>query len=608
MLCKIFKLKQSNFNIKQKIILILLICLMTSLPMYFVAARSSEEIQLEINTKEGELDEIEQELSQAQANLAAKGDLLVKAQDGVPKLEAEIEKLEAERELVNLELKLLKEKQLLKGLEKEDKEKSQADSIRSTYMEWRIDNPVSNMVLPTEKNSLKNQAYSSSIITDEHEKILGISAELLGIGDSIFKYEEKIIKLEELNDNLIEKKKELEAEIAYYQSLMNNSYGNIVALTDSYNNIQRSMNSLLEEQKAAAEREQWILEQTENVPVQPDPDPDPDDNNEEETQNADKFYFSGQGRDLYQGHGVGMSQWGAYGAANNGFSYENIIHTYFTEVEITDGYENQNLNVDGYGNMNIEDYLAGLGEIPSRACGSLDDISSWSEYADSQGWDANDKRRNKYIVDNTNTVWDCWPEEAIKAQITVARTYALRYVSSGRSICTTAACQVYSGHQDKSWVAYETKGKVIKYGGEFIDAVYSSDNSQGYGTADNDTIWQSFFGYGTPYPYLRAVNDTAFAASTQWTYWQYSTLRYSYADVDNLLKYINNNELSSIGKVTNIEFERDPSQRIKRVWLTGETGQKKSVGGWWFKNKWNNWMYDSGVYDYIFSQTFFINY
>lgn len=43
-----------------------------------------------------------------------------------------------------------------------------------------------------------------------------------------------------------------------------------------------------------------------------------------------EFTFSGRG----YGHGVGMSQWGAYGMAKEGYTYEEILRHYFTGIEI----------------------------------------------------------------------------------------------------------------------------------------------------------------------------------------------------------------------------------------------------------------------------------
>jgi len=48
--------------------------------------------------------------------------------------------------------------------------------------------------------------------------------------------------------------------------------------------------------------------------------------------NEDGTYtFDGKG----WGHGVGMSQWGAKGMADNGFTYDEIIKWYFTDVEVS---------------------------------------------------------------------------------------------------------------------------------------------------------------------------------------------------------------------------------------------------------------------------------
>lgn len=45
---------------------------------------------------------------------------------------------------------------------------------------------------------------------------------------------------------------------------------------------------------------------------------------------ADSYIINGGG----YGHGVGMSQWGARGMAENGFTYEQILRHYFTDIEL----------------------------------------------------------------------------------------------------------------------------------------------------------------------------------------------------------------------------------------------------------------------------------
>ena len=46
----------------------------------------------------------------------------------------------------------------------------------------------------------------------------------------------------------------------------------------------------------------------------------------------DNFIFVGKG----WGHGVGMSQYGARDLADMGYGYEDILNSYFTDVEIID--------------------------------------------------------------------------------------------------------------------------------------------------------------------------------------------------------------------------------------------------------------------------------
>lgn len=48
-----------------------------------------------------------------------------------------------------------------------------------------------------------------------------------------------------------------------------------------------------------------------------------------------KIHMAGKG----YGHGVGMSQWGAYGMAQDGNTAEQIIKHYFQNVEIVQVWE-----------------------------------------------------------------------------------------------------------------------------------------------------------------------------------------------------------------------------------------------------------------------------
>ena len=54
-------------------------------------------------------------------------------------------------------------------------------------------------------------------------------------------------------------------------------------------------------------------------------------NDGQTAETAASWTFSGAG----WGHSVGMSQWGAYAMAKQGFSYEDILKFYFTGIEIS---------------------------------------------------------------------------------------------------------------------------------------------------------------------------------------------------------------------------------------------------------------------------------
>ncbi len=101
-------------------------------------------------------------------------------------------------------------------------------------------------------------------------------------------------------------------------------------------------------------------------------------------------------------HYNGMSQYGAYGRAEDGQNYEDIIEFYYNEsVDEDDDFPDE-ICVEGHGTMSFQKYLYGLAEMPSD-----------------------------------------WPMDALKAQAIAGRSYAYRRVQNGGCICTTQSCQVY---------------------------------------------------------------------------------------------------------------------------------------------------------------------
>jgi SpoIID/LytB domain protein len=161
-------------------------------------------------------------------------------------------------------------------------------------------------------------------------------------------------------------------------------------------------------------------------------------------------------------HRVGINQYGAYGRANAGQSYQQILNAYYQGITI----ENRadiNISVQGYGSMSLETYLLGIYEMP-----------------------------------------ESWPIEALKAQAIAARSYALSYTNNGtKEICTTQSCQVYKGgNKGGNWEAAvrATAGQVAVNGEQVITAWYAS-TSGGYTFASSDVGWS-----GTPW--TKRLRDT----------------------------------------------------------------------------------------------------
>jgi SpoIID/LytB domain protein len=102
------------------------------------------------------------------------------------------------------------------------------------------------------------------------------------------------------------------------------------------------------------------------------------------------------------------------------------------------------------------------------------------------------------------------PPNAAKAQTIIARTYALRnrrrFAADNYELCATTHCQVYyglSGTSAKADAAInETKGLVLTYENQLVDALYSS--TAGGITAKFSDVWN-----GEERPYLQAVIDSA---------------------------------------------------------------------------------------------------
>ncbi|MDR2192302.1 MAG: SpoIID/LytB domain-containing protein, partial [Endomicrobium sp.] len=101
-----------------------------------------------------------------------------------------------------------------------------------------------------------------------------------------------------------------------------------------------------------------------------------------------------------------------------------------------------------------------------------------------------------------------WPEEALKAQAVISRTYTYanlnKHNKEGFDMCSQTHCQVYGGAEaevlssNKAVIA--TKGEVLTYGGKLAQTVFHA-NCGGH-TEDPKYVWN--WTTATP-PYLKGV-------------------------------------------------------------------------------------------------------
>ncbi len=180
-------------------------------------------------------------------------------------------------------------------------------------------------------------------------------------------------------------------------------------------------------------------------------------------------------------HRVGMNQFGAYGRAKAGQSYETILNAYYNNVRIEcRDFQNGKVKVQGYGEVAINDYLKGIGEMPS----------SWG---DSGGM------------------------EALKAQVVAAASFAFAYTGGGGSeICTTQDCQVYTGaNKGGKW---EEAVNAVRCGDNSAKVMVSNDTGEvikaWYASTHGGYEWTSGEIWGSNRPWTKHMQDTSSSANS----------------------------------------------------------------------------------------------
>ena len=327
------------------------------------------------------------------------------------------------------------------------------------------------------------------------------------------------------------------------------------------------------------------------------------------------------------GHGIGMSQYGAYGYALHGWSYGNIIRHYYTGVTLGK-VANVSIRVllrDDAASAVVTDaarYRASWGSTKVTLGAGVTATVTWtgSSYrlkAGSRTWTpgspitftpgssrlklltANDNgavahyRGTLRVVRTTSGLAivnrlplesylrgvvprespASWPLAALEAQAVAARSYAYR--STGGSglydvYCTTAS-QVYGGADaeaaSSSKAVTATAGIVPKYKGAAISAFFFS--TSGGHTESISNVWTGVA--QSSYPYLVGVPDP-YDSTSPYDKWPDNPIKRTPASIASALGF-SKGPLRAVAVV-----KRGTSPRIVKALLIGDGGWKLTDG------------------------------
>lgn len=259
---------------------------------------------------------------------------------------------------------------------------------------------------------------------------------------------------------------------------------------------------------------------------------------------ATTFFVSGRG----WGHGVGMSQYGALGYANEGWTYDQILTHYYTgallgpapvaRVRVLVAEKQAAVKVSSKSAFRVRDVfgktyaLPGgevvlgpklrltVGGVPTDLAGPIVFLPGSTPLELDRAYRgqievaASVQKLNainvvgleQYLAGVVPLEMPSeWPDEALKAQAVAARSYALAHRVGGKGfdLYADVRSQVYGGipgeHVRATAAVNATAGEVLLWEGKPINALFHS--TSGGATADVAEV------FGTAVPYLVSVDD-----------------------------------------------------------------------------------------------------
>jgi stage II sporulation protein D len=315
------------------------------------------------------------------------------------------------------------------------------------------------------------------------------------------------------------------------------------------------------------------------------------------------------------GHGVGMSQWGAYGYALHGWGYKRILFHYYpgtgvktggeptvrvllaegakvatigcaTQITVSDGRRfKAHLPANTYGvgprlalpvahRAGVRPFARGFADF-SCAHAPLT-LGGRPYHGDlvvrSNGTTLsviNALALDDYVLGVVPSESPSrWPMAELKAQAVAARSYAVAQLkpSAHYDLVPTTADQVYGGmaaERPRSNEAVEkTEGQILMYHGSVARTYYSS--SSGGETETAQDAWPG----AAPIPYLRSVPDPwdTYSPNHNWGPYAYSAAQLAA-------------RLGLTDSVESVRIQRNASLRPSAVWFHLSSGRAVSLSG-----------------------------
>jgi len=347
---------------------------------------------------------------------------------------------------------------------------------------------------------------------------------------------------------------------------------------------------------------------------------------------ATRYNLGGRG----WGHGIGLSQYGAYGYAKAGWGYKRILEHYYTGVRFgtTRNRAVRVLLSSGQADARVTSaaaYTVTDGTTTKKITGGTLATVTWTGTAyrvtaggsswvfpsyvtfkpgtaklrlynrNANGWPYDDdgaRYRGWLRVVRSNSAFlivnrvllegylrgvvprempSSWPQRALRAQACAARSYAVRGIKDlgAYDLFCTAASQVYNGYDGETAatnLAVSVTAGVVPTYNGTPIVAYFSSTSGGY-TENIENVWG-----GSPVAYLKGVKDP-YDYYSPYHVWADAPYRWSPDTMTSKLGSLVEGTLRTV-----VIAERGVSPRVKLAYVVGSDGAT-AASGWTLRNR-----------------------